>query len=67
MHVQKLQYARITLARETRVGSTLDFQLKRVSAPSCFRAKSLRSSRSSAHANHPSAPVTKNDQNFTAV
>ena len=28
----------ITLARETRVGSPLDFQLKRVSAPNCLRA-----------------------------
>jgi len=36
------------LAYETRVGSPLDFQLKRVSAPSCLRAlRSMRSSRSS--------------------
>ncbi|EPI48768.1 hypothetical protein HMPREF1581_00570 [Gardnerella vaginalis JCP8108] len=36
------------LAYETRVGSPLDFQLKRVSAPSCLRAlRSMRSGRSS--------------------
>ena len=30
--------AQPALARETRVGSPLDFQLKRVSAPNCLRA-----------------------------
>lgn len=42
------------LACETRVESTLCFQLKRVSAPNCFRAlRSMRESRSSR------CPVTK--------
>ncbi|ADB13651.1 hypothetical protein HMPREF0424_0401 [Gardnerella vaginalis 409-05] len=44
----QIALALITLARETRVGSPLDFQLKRVSAPNCLRAlKSQRESRSS--------------------
>ena len=34
----QMALALITLARETRVGSPLDFQLKRVSAPNCLRA-----------------------------
>ena len=37
----RADYARADyeFAYETRVGSPLDFQLKRVSAPSCFRAR----------------------------
>ncbi|MFU0567462.1 hypothetical protein [Gardnerella leopoldii] len=41
------------LAYETRVGSSLDFQLKRVSAPSCFCALNR-----SAQAGRQRTPVT---------
>ncbi|EIK87624.1 hypothetical protein CGSMWGv6119V5_01966 [Gardnerella vaginalis 6119V5] len=40
------------LAYETRVGSPLDFQPERVSAPSCFRARCAALKQVVAHVKH---------------